>query len=84
MKELSSSSSFDTEDSGDMFLRNVGWLPTGYTALYPRRVKSSIKLHALFIDWKGDLQLGNHYILMQDFVNGDNGPQTLFNRNLFS
>jgi hypothetical protein len=28
---------FDPEDGGDMFLRNVGWLLTDYTALYPRR-----------------------------------------------
>jgi hypothetical protein len=27
---------FDPEDEGDMFLRNVGCLSTGYTALYPR------------------------------------------------
>jgi hypothetical protein len=31
---------FDTED-GDMFLRNVGWISTNYTALYPRRYNSS-------------------------------------------
>jgi hypothetical protein len=28
---------FDREDGGDMFLRNVGLIPTDYTALYPRR-----------------------------------------------
>jgi hypothetical protein len=28
---------FDTEDGGDMFLRNVGSLSTDFTALYPRR-----------------------------------------------
>jgi hypothetical protein len=28
---------FDPEDGGDMFLRNVGWLSTDYTVLYPRR-----------------------------------------------
>jgi hypothetical protein len=27
---------FDPEDGGDMFLRNIGWLSTDYTALYPR------------------------------------------------
>jgi hypothetical protein len=27
---------FDTENGGDMFFRNVGWLSTDYTALYPR------------------------------------------------
>jgi hypothetical protein len=28
---------FDSEDGGDLFLRNVRWLSTQYTALYPRR-----------------------------------------------
>jgi hypothetical protein len=28
---------FDSEGGGYMFLRNVGWLSTDYTALYPRR-----------------------------------------------
>jgi hypothetical protein len=32
---------FDPEDGGDMFLRNVGWNSTDYTALYPRRWYSS-------------------------------------------
>jgi hypothetical protein len=32
---------YDPEDGGDMFLRNVGRLSTDYTALYPRRQKSS-------------------------------------------
>jgi hypothetical protein len=32
---------FDTEDGGDLFLRNVGWLSTDYTALFPRRENSS-------------------------------------------
>jgi hypothetical protein len=27
---------FDAEDGGYMFLRNVCWLSTDYTALYPR------------------------------------------------
>jgi hypothetical protein len=27
---------FDPEDEGDIFLRNVGWLSTDYTALYPK------------------------------------------------
>jgi hypothetical protein len=31
---------FDPEDGGDMLLRNVGWLSTDYTALYPRRYVS--------------------------------------------
>jgi hypothetical protein len=32
---------FDSEDGGDIFLRNVGWLSADYTALYPRRQYSS-------------------------------------------
>jgi hypothetical protein len=28
---------FDPEDGGDMFLRNIGWNSTDYTASYPRR-----------------------------------------------
>jgi hypothetical protein len=28
---------FDPEDGGTMFLRNIGWLSTDYTALYHRR-----------------------------------------------
>jgi hypothetical protein len=28
---------FNPEDGGDMFLPDVGWLSTDYTALYPRR-----------------------------------------------
>jgi hypothetical protein len=28
---------FDSEDGSDMFLRNVSWISTDYTALYPRR-----------------------------------------------
>jgi hypothetical protein len=28
---------FDYEDGGDMFLRNIGWHSTDYTALYPER-----------------------------------------------
>jgi hypothetical protein len=34
----------DTEDGGDMFLRNVGWLPTDYTGLCPRIYESSHKI----------------------------------------
>jgi hypothetical protein len=33
---------FDPEYGGDMFLRNVGWIPTDYTVLYPRRWYSFI------------------------------------------
>jgi hypothetical protein len=32
---------FDSENGGDMFLRNIGWLSAGYMALYPRRWYSS-------------------------------------------
>jgi hypothetical protein len=32
---------FDPGDGGDMFLRNIGWLSTDYTTLYPRRYISS-------------------------------------------
>jgi hypothetical protein len=32
---------FNPEDVGDMFLRNVGCLSPDYTALYPKRQKSS-------------------------------------------
>jgi hypothetical protein len=32
---------FDPEDWGGMFIRNVGWLSTEYTASYPRRWYSS-------------------------------------------
>jgi hypothetical protein len=31
---------FDSEDGGEMFLRNVGWLSAVYTALYYRRKNS--------------------------------------------
>jgi hypothetical protein len=30
---------FGPEDGGDIFLRNVGWLSTDYTAFYLRRQK---------------------------------------------
>jgi hypothetical protein len=33
---------FDPEDGGDMFLRNVGWLLSECTELYPRRKNSSL------------------------------------------
>jgi hypothetical protein len=32
----------DLQDGGDMFLRNVGWNSTDYTASYPRRWYSSL------------------------------------------
>jgi hypothetical protein len=31
---------FYPEDGSDMFLRNVGWLSTDYTALYPVRISN--------------------------------------------
>jgi hypothetical protein len=34
-------SCFDFEDGSEMFLRNVGWISTDYTALYPRKYNSS-------------------------------------------
>jgi hypothetical protein len=33
---------FNPEDGGYLFLRNVGWLSTDYTALYPRRWNPSL------------------------------------------
>jgi hypothetical protein len=39
---------FDPEDGGNMFLQNVDWLLTDYTALYPRRQNSS-NIIVLFI-----------------------------------
>jgi hypothetical protein len=32
---------FESEYGGDMYLRNVGWLPTDYTPIYPRRYNIS-------------------------------------------
>jgi hypothetical protein len=29
---------FDPENGGDMFLRNVGWLSTDYTAFFPQKI----------------------------------------------
>jgi hypothetical protein len=39
---------YNPEDEADMFLRNVGWLPTDYKALYPRR-QNSLKVKCLNI-----------------------------------
>lgn len=33
---------FDTENGDEIFLRNVGWLLTDYTALCPRRYVQSL------------------------------------------
>jgi hypothetical protein len=42
---------FDPEDKGDMFLRNVGCIPTDYTASHPRRLYSfEIELFVLSVD----------------------------------
>jgi hypothetical protein len=32
---------YDSEDGGDMFLRNIGWLSSGYMVFYPRGRNSS-------------------------------------------
>jgi hypothetical protein len=47
---------FDPEDGGSTFFQNVGWLSTGYTALYPSRQIASWRplwesqiLHAVFL-----------------------------------
>jgi hypothetical protein len=42
MKQVSNCLLLCLEDGGDIFPRNVGWLATNYTALYPRRNKSSM------------------------------------------
>jgi hypothetical protein len=34
--------SFNPEDVGDMFLRNISWLSTAYTELYRRRQNTSL------------------------------------------
>jgi hypothetical protein len=41
---------FDPEDGGDMILRNIGWLPKDYTALYPRKYLhfSTLKVEAIW------------------------------------
>jgi hypothetical protein len=40
---------FHPEDGGDMLLRNVGWLSTDYTALYPRRQYSFYSIYSQYI-----------------------------------
>jgi hypothetical protein len=40
---------FDHEDGGDMFFRNVSWLSTDCTALYPRRQWEPQILHLHFM-----------------------------------
>jgi hypothetical protein len=40
---------FDLENRGDMFLRNIGWLSTDCTALYPRRWCSSTIVMSVII-----------------------------------
>jgi hypothetical protein len=47
---------FDCEGGGDMFLRNVGWLPTDYTGLYPRRNNFS-SVRSAFICYQVDIIL---------------------------
>jgi hypothetical protein len=41
---------FDPEYGGDMFLRNVGWLSTGYTLLYLRKYNCT-KSTCNFVSW---------------------------------
>jgi hypothetical protein len=49
---------FNLENGGNMFLRNISWLSTNYTALYPRRQKSSISVETQSnCDAKWDVQL---------------------------
>jgi hypothetical protein len=43
LPHIASIFSFNPEYGGDMFLRNVGWHWTDYTALYPRRWYSSFQ-----------------------------------------
>jgi hypothetical protein len=38
----------DPEDGGNMFLRNVSWLPADYTALHPRRYGSSVFVFVIY------------------------------------
>jgi hypothetical protein len=40
---------FDPEDGCDMFLRNIGWLSTDYTAPYPRR--QNLQVYTLYLTW---------------------------------
>jgi hypothetical protein len=42
---------FDPENGGDMFLRNVGWNSTDYTASYPRRWYSSYFICFCWLHW---------------------------------
>jgi hypothetical protein len=64
---------YDPEDGGDMFFRKVGWLSTGYAALYPRRQNSSTFSKLSFLDepfsvrWRYLPWTSN--ILSQDFIN---------------
>jgi hypothetical protein len=50
---------FYTENGGDMFLRNIGWLSTDYTALYPRRYKSSCLKVFVMVEYKYGCDLIN-------------------------
>jgi hypothetical protein len=52
-----------------MFLRNVGWLSTDYTELYPRRQKSSPFFHDFFNNEDGgDMFLRNVEWLLTDYT----------------
>jgi hypothetical protein len=55
MKQVASRSAwlfFDPEDEGDMFLRNVSWLSTDYTALLPRPLWEPQILKSKLILWE--------------------------------
>jgi hypothetical protein len=64
--------SFDNENGGDIFLRNVGRLPADYTALYPRRWNSSqtgivhtalisVYIFACLLFGRGSCSCSRHY-----------------------
>jgi hypothetical protein len=54
---------FVPEDGGDMFLRNVGWHSTDYTALYPRRLYSALQLVITIFKFL-PLSIFDYHILM--------------------
>jgi hypothetical protein len=63
---------FDPEDGGDMFLRNVVWNSTDYTALYPIRDTlhnhscGNLKSYKIFPDCQSELSLLSN--LLSDMV----------------
>jgi hypothetical protein len=67
---------FDPEHEGDMFLRNVGWLSTDYTVLYPR-TQNSLQRSCHFVDpycWQETKcpQETIHNVQFLDFSTKDN------------